>query len=81
MGYDRKAAKRAVNLSLNEDLVRAAKTLTGNLSETVETLLSDFVEAEAARQAERERQIDAYVAWSSGMIEKYGAFGDEFSTL
>lgn len=80
MGHDRKAGKRPVNLTLSEDLVRQARTLTGNLSETVETLLSDFVEAEAARRADRQRQIDAYVATAKAYIEKHGAFGDEFST-
>lgn len=81
MNHARKPAKRAVNLSLNEDLVRQARALTGNLSETVETLLAEFVAAEEGRRAERERQMAAYVATSKAYIEKHGAFGDEFSTL
>jgi len=81
MGYDRKASKRAVNLSLNEDLVRQAKAITGNLSETVETLLAAHVAAEQARRADLERQIDAYVEWSNANIAKYGFWGEEFSTL
>jgi antitoxin CcdA len=44
--YDRDAPRRAVNLSLNEDLVTRARRLTGNLSATVESLLADFVERE-----------------------------------
>ena len=81
MGYDRKAQKRPVNMSVNEDLVRHARALTLNLSETVERLLAGFVEAEEAKRADIERRIDAYIATSNAIIEKYGAFGDEHSTL
>ena len=81
MGYDRKAPKRAVNMSLNEDLVRRARGLTPNLSETVETLLAGFVEAEEAKRADLERQIDAYIAASNAFIERYGSAADEYSTL
>ena len=44
MGYDRAASKRAVNMTLNEDLVRRARGLTPDLSETVENLLAAYVE-------------------------------------
>jgi len=81
MGYNHKAQKRPVNMSLNEDLVRRARNLRTNLSETVETLLAGFVEAEEAKRADLERQIDAYIAASNAFIEKYGAFGDEHSIL
>ncbi|HEY4254633.1 MAG TPA: type II toxin-antitoxin system CcdA family antitoxin [Roseomonas sp.] len=81
MGHDRKALKRAVNLSLNSDLVRQARTLTPNLSETIESLLAAFVDAETARRAEMQRQIDALVEASNRFIAQHGAFGDEFSTL
>ena len=37
------ARKRAVNLTLNEDLVSQAKGMTGNLSGVVEQLLADYV--------------------------------------
>lgn len=78
MGYDRKAPKRPVNMSLNEDLVRRARGLTPNLSETVERLLAGFVEAEEARRADLERKIDEYIAASNAFIEKYGSAADEF---
>jgi antitoxin CcdA len=45
-GYDLEARKRPVNLTLNEDLVQQAKGITDNLSEVVESLLSDFVAQE-----------------------------------
>jgi len=38
-GYDASAAKRPVNMSLNEDLVAKARQFTSNLSEQVERML------------------------------------------
>lgn len=81
MGHDRKGAKRPVNLSLDEELVRLARSMTPNLSETVEALLAGYIEAERARRAEADRRIDALVAASNGFIAAHGAFGDKFSTL
>jgi post-segregation antitoxin (ccd killing protein) len=81
MGDDRKVSKRPVNLTLNEHLVREAQSLAGDLSGKVEALLEAFVEAEGAKRAERERQIDAYIAWSNEWIARNGAWGEEFSTL
>lgn len=42
--YDVRAAKRPVNLSLNEDLVRKLREVTGNLSEA-DTALRNAVAA------------------------------------
>lgn len=51
MNYVARGAKKPVNMTLSEDLVREARLLTRNLSETVERLLCSFVEsgAETAR--------------------------------
>lgn len=76
-----KPLKRPVNLSLDGDLVRRARALTPNLSDTVETLLANFIDTETARRAETQRQLDALVEASNGFIARHGAFGDEFSTL
>lgn len=81
MGHDRPALKRPVNLSLNQDLVREARELTPNLSETVESLLAEFVEVQKHKREQARQQIDALVAASNGFIAAHGAFGDEFSTL
>ena len=81
MGHERRPAKRPVNLSLNEELVREARGLTANLSDTVEALLADFIAAEKRRRAEAEAEIEALVAASNRFIAAHGAFGDEFSTL
>jgi antitoxin CcdA len=81
MGYDRAAPKRPVNMTLNEDLVRKVRGLSTNLSETVESLLADFVEAAEAKAMERERQIVAHVAANEAFVARYGSLADEFSEL
>ena len=81
MGHDRTAPKRPVNMTLNEDLVRRAHALTFNLSETVETLLADFVENAEAKAEERARQIAAHIAANEAFVAKHGSLADEFSTL
>ena len=74
-------AKRAVNLSLNEELVAETRTLTDNLSSVVEHLLAEFVAQETAkREAQNlafKRTIDS---WNS-FGEKHKSFADDHSTL
>ena len=81
MGFDRAAPKRAVNMTLNEDLVRRACAITPNLSETVETLLAAYVDDAETRAARREQQIAAHIAASDAFIAHYGSLADEFGTL
>jgi antitoxin CcdA len=81
MGHDRAAPKRPVNMTLNEDLVRRARGITPNLSETVERLLTTFVDDAEAKEATRQRQIDAHIVASDAFIVKYGAIADDFETL
>jgi antitoxin CcdA len=81
MGRDQRSPKRPVNLSVNADLVREAKRFTPNLSNTVEALLADFVDAQRRRRAEADAQVAALVEASNRFIATHGAFGDEFSTL
>ena len=81
MGYNRTAPKRAVNMTLNEDLVRRARGITPNLSETVENLLAAYVDDADERAVRREQQIAAHIAASDAFIAKYGTLADEFSTL
>jgi antitoxin CcdA len=81
MGYDRAAPKRPVNMTLNEDLIRRARGITPNLSETVENLLAAFVDAAEARATERDRQIAAHIAANEAFVGKYGSLADEFSSL
>ena len=80
-GYDLEARKRAVNLTLNENLVDQAKALTGNLSAVVESLLSGFVAQERKAQAARSRSVAATVATWNAFNEKAGSIADEYCSL
>ncbi|MEI7456037.1 MAG: type II toxin-antitoxin system CcdA family antitoxin [Nitrosomonadales bacterium] len=75
------ARKRAVNLTLNEDIVAQAKALTPNLSAVVETLLSGYVaqiQREKLSQQEQAKQVA--MVWN-GFNAQSGSFADEYSTL
>lgn len=73
--------KRAVNLTLNEDLVSQAKGMTNNLSSVVEQLLSDYVlKQNNARQVKRGNADMAAQGWNA-FNERSGSFADEHSTL
>ncbi|MDT0499272.1 type II toxin-antitoxin system CcdA family antitoxin [Algiphilus sp. W345] len=79
--YDINARKRAVNLSLNEDLAIRARQVTGNLSAAVEALLADFVAQEEERHAAKASVLrEAAAAWNR-FTEQHGSFADEHSTL
>ena len=81
IGYDVHAPKRPVNMTLNEDLVRRARELTGNLSEQVEKLLAEYVIAEQRRRSEVDERLNqALDAWNS-FNAQFGSFADEHSTL
>ena len=72
--YDPKAPKKAVNLSINSDLLAKARALGLNLSGEVETHLAEVVRtAERERWQEENREaIDAY----NRRVEKRGLFSD-----
>jgi antitoxin CcdA len=73
--------KRAVNLTLNEDLVSQAKGMTNNLSGVVEQLLTDYIQKH--NQTKQEKIHNAAVltqAWNN-FSEQCGSFADEYSTL
>ncbi|BBL71965.1 type II toxin-antitoxin system CcdA family antitoxin [Methylogaea oryzae] len=75
------ARKRAVNLTLSENVVQSARQLTDNLSGVVEALLTEFVEREQQRRRERSLQVEATVALWNAFEDKHGSFADEYSTL
>lgn len=78
-GYDTTAAKRHVNVTLNEDLVRIAQTYTDNLSGTIETLLADWARAEREKkEKDREHWEKVAASWSA-FDEKHGSFAHEWS--
>jgi len=80
-GYDRAAPRRAVNLSLNADLLMRAKALTKNLSGTVEDLLAAFVQQATARQRDEDERLDAVISALNAFHDRHGFLSDEFSNL
>lgn len=74
--FDPKAAKKACNVSINEDLLRQARELGINLSQTLEEQLARLVrEARAKQWAEENREaIESQVRW----IEKHGLISDHY---
>jgi antitoxin CcdA len=81
MSYVARGAKKPVNMTLSEDLVREARLLTRNLSETVEQLLCSFVDQERKRREDKQRRIDATVRALNEHDERFGTWGDEYSSL
>ncbi len=80
-GYDVNARKRAVNLTLNEDLVNRVRDIADNLSGVVESLLAGYVgQAERERQARVQAIESAVDAWNRFTAD-HGSFADEHSTL
>ena len=79
--YKASAPKRPVNLTLNEDLVAQARSMTGNLSGVIETLLAAYVAAEKRRRAADAELVRATVSTWNRFAEEHGSFADEHSTL
>lgn len=79
--YNTRAAKRPVNLSLNEDLVRKVRLLTGNLSDQVERLLADYLVTELTRRHEANAELDRALLALNEFAERGASFSDEHSTL
>ncbi len=75
------ARKRAVNLTLNENLVAEARNYTSNLSATMESLLADFVVAQQNAQRKRQQVADVCAADWNAVHAAVGSFADEHSTL
>ncbi|MBU0480878.1 MAG: type II toxin-antitoxin system CcdA family antitoxin [Proteobacteria bacterium] len=72
--YDPSAPKKALNLSINSDLLRQAKETGLNLSQVLESQLTDLLQ-EARREEwrkENRKAIDAY----NRRIELSGAFSE-----
>lgn len=72
--YDLNAPKRAANVTINADLLRRARELEVNLSQTFEDALVEVVRERARARwlAQNRDAIDAY----NRHVERHGAFGD-----
>ena len=79
--YNRAARKRAVNVTLNEDLIAQVRSVTGNVSEVIETLLAGFLMEEKQRRAAEAQSVRATVETWNRFAEQHGSFADEHSTL
>jgi antitoxin CcdA len=79
--FDTAARKRPVNLTLNEDLVSQAKSLTDNLSAVVESLLSDFVSRERRERLHKSNAVEAAIASWNKFNSRSGSIADEYSSL
>lgn len=79
--YDHEAKKRAVNLSLNEDLVRRVREVTPNLSEEVERLLSRHLEAVLAERVDADGRLARALAGWNELEARVGSYADDHSTL
>ena len=79
MARPQSARRKPVNLSLSEKLVERARRVTPNLSGTVETLLTKFVqEAEAKRRAD-DVLLDQVIAALNAHHEEHGFLSEEFN--
>lgn len=81
MNHMPRGTKRPVNLTLSDDLLREARLLTRNLSETVEVLLSDYVATERAKQMDRDRRIENTIDAAIAHYEEFGIVGAEYSPI
>jgi post-segregation antitoxin (ccd killing protein) len=72
---------KPVNMTLSEDVAHDARTLTTNISDTVEKLLADDADAERRRQETNERLIDETTEMAKAHYAEHGLWGEEFSTL
>ena len=75
MGFDRKAGKRAVNVSVNGDLLDQSKALKINLSKALEARLEEEVAA-ASRRAWLAENQEAMEDYNRAVAER-GVFGDD----
>ena len=73
--------KRPVNLTLSEDLVNQAKSLTDNLSGVVESLLSEYVSREQRERLQKSKTVEAAVSSWNEFNSRFGSIADEYTTL
>ena len=79
--YNVEARKRAVNLTLNEDLLAHVREVTENLSGVVESLLAEYLIRERQRRTAQAKVVESTVALWNQFAEDHGSFADDHSTL
>ena len=78
---DDAVSRRTVNLSLNPEFVTRARGLTNNLSATVETLLTGFVEAEEQHARAADRDLQSVLAALEELHERPGLLSEAIGQL
>ena len=73
--------KKAVNLTLREDLVISAKACIPNLSATVERLLSEHLASREVAKHARIKQLEGGLAAWNKFNASHPSLADEHSTL
>jgi antitoxin CcdA len=81
MKSDVEARKRPVNLTLSEDLVNQAKSLTDNLSGVVESLLLGYVAKARDERLAHSKAAESAVKMWNDFNAQLGSISDEYSTL
>ena len=71
--------KRPVRMRLDEALVREARELTTDLSETVEALLAAFIEAERRKREDKNSRIENTIDCAIAHFEEFGVIGAEYA--
>jgi antitoxin CcdA len=79
--FDSTSRKRAVNLTLNADLVDRVRGLTDNLSGVVEKLLADYLAQQQLLRKSQHRVSEATAAAWNTFNKEHGSIADEFSSL
>lgn len=80
-GYNADARKRAVNLTLNEDLLAHVREVTDNLSSVVESLLAEYLVKKRQERAAQMNIVESTVAMWNQFADENGSFADDHSTL
>jgi antitoxin CcdA len=75
------STKRAVNLTLSEDVVAQARQFTTNLSATVEELLAHYVVDQRGNRETRAEMARACAEDWNAVHDKVGSFADEHVNL
>ncbi len=81
MRHETGARKKAVNLTLREDLVISAKACIPNLSATVEQLLSEHLASRQAAKDARIKQLEEGLSAWNEFNASHPSLADEHSTL
>ena len=75
------ARKRPVNLTISEGLVEQARAYSGNLSATVENLLTEYVQRHQQLDLDRQKAALACALQWNAVNASVGSFADEHTTL